>query len=156
MHLPSFAVTVFAFLLAVGPTPALADDGRVVGVSKGPYADVVAGLQRGITEHKLTLIGQFDSRKGVPPTNTAVKGNRVLLVYKTDAAMRLIKANPKAGFDAPMRFHVFENPDGTATVTYVKPSTLLKTYRDPEIRKVADELDLVFTSVMGLALIPKF
>jgi len=154
MRPAAFSLIVLVVFLAVQPVPIFAKDDRITGVSKAPFARVTAALQKAVAQHKLTLVGISDVKKAPQPKGTTIRGNQVVMVFRNDLLTRLVKADPAAAFEAPMRFHVYENQDGTATVTYVKPSVLLRSYRNPEVRAVGEELDLVFTSVMGLALTP--
>ena len=73
-------------------------------------------------------------------------------VFRNDYAVRLIKADPAAAFEAPMRIYVYENADGTATVTYIRPSALFAPYRHPDIRAVGAELDPLFKAIVDRAL----
>ena len=155
MRPAAFFSIVLVVFFAVHPVPSFAKDDRITGVSQAPFAQVSAALQRAVAAHKLTLVGISDVKKGALPKGPAIKGNQVVMVLRQDLLARLVKADPTAAFEAPMRFHVYENQNGTATVTYVKPSVLLRAYKNPEVRAVGEELDLVFTSVMGLALTPR-
>ena len=38
--------------------------------------------------------------------------------------MRLLNADPAAGFEAPIPIDIYENTDGTATISYVPPSVV--------------------------------
>ena len=57
-------------------------------------------------------------------------------------------ADPTAGFEAPIRIYVYENADGTATVSYIPPSTVFAPYRHPEVQAVARELDPIFKAIV--------
>ena len=46
------------------------------------------------------------------------------------------------------RIYVYENTDGTATVTYLPPSIVLAPYRHPEVQAVARELDGIFKAIV--------
>jgi len=144
------AVTVIAWVSAA-PT-VLAQEGRVTARSRAPFARVAEALEQAITDQKMALVCHADAQKGAAARGVAIKGNQVLLVFRNDFAVRLIAADPAAAFEAPMRIYLYENPDGTATVSYVPPSVALAPFRHPGVRTVAAELDPIFKAIVGQAL----
>jgi uncharacterized protein (DUF302 family) len=70
------------------------------------------------------------------------------MVFRNDFAVRLLAADPAAGFEAPIRIYVYENADGTATVSYLPPSVVFAPYRNPEVQAVAKELDPIFKAIV--------
>ena len=73
------------------------------------------------------------------------------MVFRNDFAVRLITAEPRAAYEAPIRLYIHENPGGTATLVYVKPSTLFRPYGHPEVAKVAAELDPIVDRIAAQA-----
>jgi uncharacterized protein (DUF302 family) len=70
------------------------------------------------------------------------------MVFRNDLAVRLLAADPSAGFEAPIRIYLYENADGTATVAYTPPSVVFAPYRHPEVQTVARYLDPVFKTIV--------
>ena len=70
------------------------------------------------------------------------------MVFRNDFAVRLLAADPAAGFEAPIRIYVHENPDGTATVSYISPSAVFAPYRHAEVQAIARELDAIFKAIV--------
>ncbi len=56
-------------------------------------------------------------------------------------ASRMTKHKLPAALYAPLRVVLYENSNGLATFEYDKPSTLFGQFSDPEVDKVARELD---------------
>jgi uncharacterized protein (DUF302 family) len=55
-----------------------------------------------------------------------------------------------AGIEAPVRFYVTENPDGTAALSYKKPSAVFAPYADEgkdALKALASELDGIFAKI---------
>jgi len=146
---------VAAALLAAGTVlsavPAFAQDGRVTAVSRAPFPKVVEALEQAITEQKMALVCHANAQAGAAGRGVTIKGNQVLMVFRNDFAVRLLAADPAAGFEAPIRFYLYENPDGTATLTYLTPSAVFARYAHPEVKKVAAELDPIFRSIVDKA-----
>ncbi len=148
--------TIVMVALIVGasaaPTAVFAQEGMVTARSRALFAKVAEALEQAITDQKMALVCHTDAQKGAAARGTALKGNQVLMVFRNDFAVRLIAADPAAGFEAPMRIYVYENPDGTATVSYVPPSVVLAPYRHPTVRAVAAALDPIFKAIVDRAL----
>ncbi len=144
--------TVLALMLLAAPaTAALAQEGKVTRVSKAPFARVAAALEQAVADQKMTLVCRANAQLGAGARGVPIKGNQVFMVFRNDFAVRILEADPPAGFEAPLRIYLYENPDGTATLTYVKPSVLFRPYRHPEVAKVAAELDPIFETMVTQA-----
>lgn len=144
------AAVVFTAALAV--SPALAQDGRISAVSRAPFPKVAEALEKAVAEHKMALVCHANAQKGAAGRGVTIRGNQVLMVFRNDIAVRLLAADPQAGFEAPIRIYVYENADGTATVSYVAPSAVFAPYKHPEVKAVAAELDPIFKAIVDAAL----
>jgi len=71
------------------------------------------------------LVCHANAQRAAAGRGVTIKGNQVLMVFRNDFAVRLLAADPAAGFEAPIRIYVYENADGTATVSYLPPSVAL-------------------------------
>lgn len=147
-----FAFVIVSSIVTVSPPSSPAQDGRMTMVSKTPFARVAAALEQGIRDEKLALVCHADAQQGARARGVTIKGNQVLMVFSNVYAVRLIDADPAAAFEAPMRIYLYENADGTATVTYMPPSALLAPYRHPDVRAVGAELDPIFKRIVDRAL----
>lgn len=152
MRRPMIAMMTLIACVGASAASVPAQDARVTAVSRAPFANVAEALERAITDQNLVLVCHADAQRGAQARGVSIKGNQVMMVFRNDYALRLIKADPAAAFEAPMRIYVYENADGTATVTYVLPSVLLAPYRHPDIRAVGDELDPLFKAIVDRAL----
>src|SRR5918995_4703008 len=119
---------VLGFGLVLGmpafATSATAKTERVTHVVRSPFPEVVATLQRAVEDQKMVLVCEADAQKGAAARGVQIRGNRVLMVFRNDFAVRLLAADPAAGFEAPVRIYVHENADGTTTVSYRTPSAV--------------------------------
>ncbi len=147
-------IVVAALIACAGALPARADaqDGRVTAVSRAPFAKVAEALEQAIIDQKMALVCHTDAQKGAAAGGVTIKGNQLLMVFRNDFVVRLLAADPAAGFEAPIRIYVYENADGTATVSYVPPSAVFAPYKHPAVRAVASELDPIFKTIVGRAL----
>lgn len=143
------ALTASGWLTAA---PAHGQDARITAVSGGPFQKVAEALERAITEQKMGLVCHANAQRGAAGRGVTIKGNQVLMVFRPDFAIRLLAADPRAGFEAPIRIYVYENADGTATVSYLPPSAVFAPYRNPEVQAIGAELDPIFKAIIDRAL----
>jgi uncharacterized protein (DUF302 family) len=130
------------------PTQSAAQDGRVTVKATAPFGRVAEALERAVTDEKMALVCHGNAQRGAAGRGITIKGNQVLMVFRNDFAVRLLAADPAAGFEAPIRIYVYENPDGTATVSYIPPSAVFAPYRHAEVQAIARELDVVFKTII--------
>jgi uncharacterized protein (DUF302 family) len=77
-----------------------------------------------------------------------IPGNAVLGVFRPDFAVRMLAASVPAGIEAPLRFYLTENDDGTATLTYRKPSAVFAPYGSAALDAMAGELDAIWSRIV--------
>ncbi|SBT09418.1 conserved exported hypothetical protein [Candidatus Accumulibacter aalborgensis] len=114
-----------------------------------PFDTVVQQLEKSITENKMGLVAQASASKGAASKGIKIPGNAVLMVFRPDFAVRMLKASVAAGIEAPLRIYVTENADGTTSVSYRTPSVVFSPYRNSELDKLASELDPIFERIVG-------
>ena len=105
--------------------PGLARAEKVTIVSSRPFAQVVDALEKSIARHGLTLVCHANAQRGAAARGVAIKGNQVLMIFRNDLAGR---------FEVPIRVYLYENPDGTATVSYIRPTSIFALYRHPRVQ----------------------
>jgi uncharacterized protein (DUF302 family) len=130
-------VAVFILTSLTPVAPVAAELGRVTAVSQAPFAKAAQALEQAVGDHKMALVCHANAQRGAAGRGVAIKGNQVLMVSRNDFAVRLLAADPVAGFEAPIRIYVYENADGTATVSYTPPSRVFAPYAHPEVQKIA-------------------
>ena len=143
---------VLALIVFFSPMPGAAQDGRVTAVSRAPFRQVAEALEKAIAEQKMVLVCHADAQRGAAARGVSIKGNQVFMVFRNDFAVRLLAAEPAAGFEAPIRIYLYENPTGTATLTYLPPSVVFAPYAHGDVRVIARELDPIFKTIVERAL----
>lgn len=132
--------------------PGHAQDARITAVSRAPFQKVAEALERAIAEEKMGLVCHANAQRGAAGRGVTIKGNQVLMVFRPDFAIRLLAADPRAGFEAPIRIYLYENADGTATVSYLPPSAVFAPYRNQDVQALGAELDPIFKAIVDRAL----
>lgn len=96
----------------------------------------------------MTLVAHASASRGAAARGIKIPGNAVLMVFRNDYAVRMLAASVAAGIEAPLRIYVTENRDGTASLTYRRPSAVFGLYGSAELDRMARELDTVFERIV--------
>jgi len=152
-------VRIFGFLLAVSlllpVAPARASDwaapaGWSVTHTGHGYKALIARLDAAVKSNKMGLVGRASATLGAKAMlKQTIPGNMVIGVYRPDFAVRMLAASIPAGIEAPIRFYITENADGTATLSYKKPSAVFAPYTGggEALKELAAELDTLFAKI---------
>lgn len=120
---------------------------HVIETSK-PYGALVKSLTAAIKANKMGLVAKASATVGAKSIGKTIPGNMVIMVYRPDFAIRMLKASVPAGIEAPIRFYIAENPaTGKASLTYRTPSSVFNPYKNTELDKMAAELDVIFAQI---------
>jgi len=114
------------------------------------FPDLVERTRAAVTDAKMGLVTQASASDGARGQGLTIPGNRVIGVYRNDYARRMLKASVTAGIEAPIRFYLTENADGTATLSYKTPSFVFAPYSEEggsDLAALAEELDGVFAGI---------
>ena len=81
-----------------------------------------------------------------------IAGNMVIGVFRNDFAVRMLAASIEAGIDAPLRFYLTDDGDGTATLIYRTPTAVFAPYGNASLNDIAGELDAIFEAISEQAM----
>lgn len=125
-------------------------DGWVITKTAQKYDDLYTRLKSAIKANKMGHITTASATLGAKGAGIVIPGNRIVGVYNNTWARRMLKASIAAGIEAPIRFYLTENPDGSSTLSYKKPSFVFSPYfaeADADLEVMALELDAVFKAI---------
>lgn len=143
----SAALLLTTPMLVHADVPAPYPGTKVIETAKS-YGDMVKSLTAAIKANKMGLVARASATVGAKSIGKTIPGNMVIMVYRPDFAIRMLKASVPAGIEAPIRFYITENPDsGKATLTYRTPSSVFNPYKNAELDKMAAELDVIFAKI---------
>ncbi|MEO0369909.1 MAG: DUF302 domain-containing protein [Pseudomonadota bacterium] len=152
-----FCLWIFAWL-CLASTPVTADmkdrDGWVVIATQQAHADLVASTRAAIKANGLIVVTQAGPTKAAAARGIEIPGNTVIGAFNNDFAVRLLQLSTPAMIEAPIRFYVTENADGTATLSYKTPSFVLSPYAEDGVVNIAAELDAIFDAISEQAVSP--
>jgi uncharacterized protein (DUF302 family) len=66
----------------------------------------------------------------------------------------MLEASIPAGIEAPLRFYLTAEADGTGTLSYRTPSAVFAPYGSAALDAMAVELDAIFTAIAEAAAAP--
>lgn len=119
--------------------------------SKG-FSQLAADLKNAVKTHEMLVVTQACASCGAKARGLTIPGNTVIGVYRNDFAIRMLDADIDAGIEAPIRFYVTQQGDGTSMLSWRKPSDVFAPYGNAELDVMADELDGIFMAIAEDAL----
>ncbi|MGV6802646.1 MAG: DUF302 domain-containing protein [Ruegeria sp.] len=138
--------------------PALAADmeprpGWAVHPTAKTFDTLVADTISAVKANGLVVVTQAGPTKAAAARGITIPGNRVIGVFNNDFAVRVLEQSVPAMIEAPIRMYVTENDDGTATLSYKKPSLVFAPYSggNGELPGIAEELDIKFDAIAEMA-----
>ena len=138
-------------LLFLAPLPAAAEwphPGTRVLPSDKSFAELVKALNGAIKDNGMFAV----SKASAGAKRRGIAGNMVIGVFRNDYALRMLAASIEAGIEAPLRYYVTDDSDGTATLTYRTPSAVFAPYGKAELNEIAGELDAIFAAIAAQAI----
>lgn len=149
----------YLILLAFAMTATLANadpierEGWKVHPTNIAYKELIDRVKAATKANKMGVVTQAGPTGAAKNRGITIPGNRVIGVFNNRFAVEMLSASESAMIEAPVRFYVTEQPDGTATLSYKTPSHVFAPYADdsPEVMKIADRLDEVFAKIAAAA-----
>ncbi|MFC3284937.1 DUF302 domain-containing protein [Litchfieldella rifensis] len=126
------------------------DEGWQVIPTQQTYHDLLDGLHESVEAEGMIVVTDAGPTEAAASRGETIPGNRVVGVFRNDFAVRAVRASVPAMIEAPIRFYVTEEEDGTATLSWKTPSHVFAPYvgeGGEELRKLAEELDAIFEAI---------
>jgi uncharacterized protein (DUF302 family) len=114
------------------------------------FPTLVQQLESAIKGESMGIVTSASASEGAKAAGITIPGNRIVGVFRNDFARRILSASTPAGIEAPVRFYITENPDGTATLSYKKPSFVFAPYLEEgngKLQVLVSELDGIFARI---------
>lgn len=155
--LRGFALAAVLGAVAAGAAPVWAADhgypydGMRVVHTRFHFVPLVARLRRAIAAQHMGLVAEASASAGAATRGIRIPGNAVLMVFRNDYAVRMLRDSVPAGFEAPLRLYVTEDVDGTASISYRRPSAVFRPYGNADLDRMARALDVIFARIVAQA-----
>lgn len=149
---PVVLAIVLALSAAVGPSAVAGNaapyPGTEVRKTALPFDTLRARLEAAVEKNGMFVVTSASASAGAKARGLTIPGNMVLGVFRNDFAVRMLEGSVPAGIEAPLRFYLTENSDGTASLTYRKPSAVFAPYGSPALDAMARELDGIWARIV--------
>jgi uncharacterized protein (DUF302 family) len=145
------ALILFALLLATGAGAEIAArSGWVVIPTAKDHATLLADLRAAVNANGLAVVTEAGPTAAASARGITIPENRVVGVFNNDFAVQILATSTAAMIEAPVRFYVTGNPDGTATLAWKTPGHVFAPYLDDggdRLRALSEDLDTIFESI---------
>ena len=125
--------------------------GTVTIESSLSFEELRTSLEEAVEANEFAVVTRASASAGAQSRGVSIPGNLVIGVFRNDYAVRMLEASVPAGIEAPLRFYVTENPDGTASLTYREPSAIFAPYGVADLDAMAAELDPIWQRIAEAA-----
>ena len=156
-----FAPVVLALLGAASRAGAVDDltprAGWAVHSAPHGHAELVERTRTAIGANGLAVVTQAGPTGAARARGIEIPGNVVIGAFNNVFAVRILELSTAAMIEAPVRFYVTENADGSATLSYKLPSAVFAPYAEEggaDLAVAADELDAIFDAIARAAIAP--
>lgn len=151
-----FCLALAASALLLTAMPSMAENaapypGTNTIKTKSGFKALWDKLEEAVEANGMFVVTRASASRGASGRGIKIPGNLVIGVYRNDFAVRMLKASVPAGIEAPLRFYVTENADGTASLTYRMPSAVFSPYGSAELDRMAVELDAIWSKIVAQA-----
>lgn len=143
------AVALAAPALALEPR----EGWRVLPTEK-TYESLLSDLKSAVRAEDMGLVTEAGPTGVAASRGIEIPGNRVVGVFRNDFAVRILRLSPAAMIEAPVRFYVVEEADGTGTLSYKTPGFVFAPYIQEggaDLEAAAEELDIIFEAIADRA-----
>ncbi len=152
MTLAVLPMAAWAETPAVKPM-AESDGWRVIDSAK-PYGDMVEAVKAATKANKMGVVTEAGPTEAAAKLGVTLPGNRVIGVFAPQYAVRVLPLSTAAMIEAPIRFYVTEDADGSSTLAWKTPSYVFAPYSadgGAALADVAKELDAKFEDIAKAA-----
>lgn len=149
-----FALAAAFALLGATATAEMPEtlDGFAIHRSAHDYPTLVTRLDEAIEASPLNKLSAASATVGARNLGQEIPGNMVVHAFAPNFAIRMLEASIPAGYEAPLRFYITENEDGTATLSYKPASFVFAPYNGGEdLKTLAAELEAIQDTIAEAA-----
>ena len=146
---------VLVLLFAVAPSAQAERPGWQVIKTPHSFPVLVERLNEAVKHHGMGVVTRASASVGAKKKlDKTIPGNMVVGVFRPDYAVRMLEASVPAGIEAPIRFYITANDNGTATLSYKTPSLVFAPYEaegGKKLKLLTVELDQLFDQIAQMA-----
>ena len=126
--------------------PAVASFGHVRTV-ESPLTVVAERLRQAIEASGLWVLHEIDPQAIVARAGYMIDSTHQILFFHPDLMARLLRADPAALLEAPLKFAVMSLPQGGVSIRWLDPATAFARYSHPELDALGKELTAICETI---------
>jgi len=105
-------------------------------------------LTAAIAAYPMGLVAHINGQANCAKKGVTVPADQILEVFRPDYAVKVWAAEKSAGFDIPLRIHLYE-ANGRTWVAHRPASTVFQPYANPALDALGGELDAIFNQLLA-------
>jgi len=113
-----------------------------------PPQEAVDQLKAAIEAEGMRLVAHIDGQANAARIGKQVPADQILEVFRPDFAVRVWAACKPAGYDIPLRIHIYEL-DGQTKVACRLPGDVFAPFASAELDAIGAELDVIFRAILA-------
>lgn len=110
--------------------------------------EAASRLMAGVSAANMRLVAHINGQANALKMGKEVPADQILEVFRPDFAIRVWQACKPAGYDIPLRIHVYEEADETRVACRM-PSEVFAPYASAELKVIGVELDHIFEQILA-------
>lgn len=111
--------------------------------------DVVSTLLAGIEAENMRVVAHINGQANAAKMGKEVPADQIIEIFRPDFAIRVWQACKPAGYDIPLRIHVYEDGDQVKVACRL-PSTVFVGFKSEELDAIGVELDEIFNNILNM------
>lgn len=118
------------------------------------HADLLDRLVAAVPQEGMGVVTQAGPTGAARGRGIDIPENRVIGIFNNQYAVDILALSTAAMIEAPVRFYITEDPDGSATLSWKEPSFVFAPYADEggdALNRLAQELDARFSAIAARA-----
>lgn len=150
------ALAVLAIAVALAwsgwAIPALAQSlARVDKVSSSGFEKTAKQLETALKSRGMMVVAIIDHQNMMRMVGGSIKGSKTFEFGKPDMLKMVMPLDPAAGLEMPHKIYLYERADGTAVVSYYKPSGGFSAYGKDQLKMVGEMIDKMLDEIAAEA-----
>lgn len=109
--------------------------------------EAIEKLLSAIEAENMRVVAHINGQANAAKIGKTVPADQILEIFRPDYAVRVWEACKAAGYDIPLRIHVYEEGDVTRVACRM-PTEVFSPYASDELMAVGEELDGIFSNIL--------
>jgi uncharacterized protein (DUF302 family) len=139
---------LLVFVILMGMTQVALAAKPVMVDSNQNFEQTVNAIKGAIKKKNLAIVFEANHKNMIEMVGGQATPSIVIGFAKPQMGEKLLKMEPLAGIEMPMRIAIRELKDGKVKVIYYLPSKLFDSYNNPKLGKLGAKMDKMITMLV--------